>query len=102
MNLEPLKSVECLGDKWHNESVERLFVGVDKRCKAYKKVTAILKTDNNNQRWLQNCLTVEEIQKFNALMKSKTEQTAVKRAKKIMERLAFGTYGGHIFNKGLL
>lgn len=98
MITDKITRVSCLGDKWHNEDIDNLFNNVDKRTKVYKNVKNILDR-NTKQSWIHRFLTKDEIKRFNAVMKTKTEKTAVKRVNRIIELLNTNTYGGALFNK---
>lgn len=97
--LQKIDPVEMMGDKWHNQVIDLLFDGLDKRAKPYKEVLRALNEAHkyNEKRWVD--IPVSYAKKLNGIMKSKTEKTYQKRLIKYVNFLAHGTHYGKLFNR---
>lgn len=98
--LTKYENEKCMGDVWHNQNIDLLFSGVDKRSKNYKRVLNCLETiiGNSNKNWIHNWITKTEVKMLNALMKSKTEQTFQKRLRKYVWHFLDKVYGSLLYN----
>lgn len=99
--LQKYDPVRCVGDILHNELLDTLFEGVDKRSTHYKKVSAFLDSylDGNNQNWIDNVIPGYRLKKLNAIMKAKTPETFQKRVKALIHQTKYGTHYGLLFNR---
>lgn len=103
--LEKIETISCMGDKWHNQTLDILYAGADKRSKYFKQVNAAMQELFNNddetrtQRWLFVVLPNSYARKVNGIMKSKSEKTFQKRLYKYIVFLINGTHYGALFNK---
>jgi hypothetical protein len=97
--FQTIENPTCLGDKWHNDAINILVKDVNKKSKYYKHVA--MRLDNVYSECSHNWIQIpnKNCRKLNAIMKSKTEKTFIKRIKAYINELAFGTHYGKLFNK---
>lgn len=97
--LNKIEDIQMMGDRFHNQTIDLLFSGVNRRSKYAKKI--MFRLDNvyldSTQRWTP--VTNTMARKLNGIMKSKTEKTFQKRLKKYVYWLTFNTHYGALFNK---
>ena len=102
-------TLNCWGDKLHNETVDMLYKDVDKRTSTFKRLAPIIYKHyfesklRNNQSfvWCIHWLSKTDARDLNAAMKSKTEKTFQKRILNFM-RKKLRKYYGFILEKELL
>ena len=104
-NLNKIENIRMMGDRFHNDSIDILFDGVNRRSKYAKRIMFRLDNVYDNEvadgsvtsEWCP--LTNTMCRKLNGIMKSKTPETFQKRLTKYINFLAFGTHYGKLFNK---
>ena len=104
--LNKIENIRMMGDRFHNDTIDILFNGVNRRSKYAKRI--MFRLDNvyvseeptNGSVSSEWCpLTNTMCRKLNGLMKSKTAETFQKRLVKYVTFLAYGTHYGKLFNK---
>ena len=102
--FQKIEVIECQGDRLHNENLNILFGGVDKRSKNYKVVNAMLQDvhKDSKQRWIINIIHKNDCKRINAIMKSKTDTTFKKRIDSYVKWLGTSSHYGALFNKDLI
>ena len=97
--LNKIEDIRMMGDKFHNETIDLLFSGVNRRSKYAKRIMFRLDIVylDSTHRWTP--VTNTMARKLNGIMKSKTDQTFQKRLVKYVSWLAYNTHYGRLFNK---
>lgn len=103
--LNKIENIRMMGDRFHNDTIDILFAGVNRRSKYAKRI--MFRLDNvyysevtsgtASSEWCP--LTNTMCRKLNGIMKSKTPETYQKRLVKYINFLAYGTHYGKLFNK---
>lgn len=85
----------CMGDIWHNQNIDMLLDGIDKRSKNYKRVWQALQNmfETDERRWNHYQLAKYEVKAINAMMKAKTEETFQKRVQAFLFKQYDKMYG---------